>query len=86
MAAEYASLLEEKRINDARLNALRREKGEHFDENEFTDKESFGELEKELEAFVKFYEERWKITKKRIRKKLLNYQSLKGQKGQNKKP
>ncbi len=46
------------------------------------DKESFDELEKELEAFVNFYDQRWGKVKKSIRKKLLSYQSLKGLKKQ----
>lgn len=80
---EYAILLEEKRVCEARIKALRNVNGESFGEDEYVDKESFDELEKELEAFVRFYDERWGKVKKSIRKKLLNYQSLKGQNGQN---
>ncbi len=81
---EYAELLEIKRLCEARIKALRAEKGDVFGEEEFTDQESFGELEREFDAFVKFYDERWGKTKKKIRKKLLNYESLKEQSKQNK--
>ena len=78
----YAALLEEKRACEARIKALRLNKGESFSDDEFMDKESFDELEKELEAFVNFYDQRWGKVKKSIRKKLLSYQSLKGLKKQ----
>jgi len=83
MASEYEAVVEEKRISDARIKALLIDSGAKFSDEDFTDKESFDELERELDAFVKFYDSRWKITKKKIRKKLLNYQSLKGTKGRN---
>ena len=79
-------LTEEKLVCEARINALRSINGESISDDEFTEKESFDELERELDAFVAFYEQRWSITKKKIRKKLLNYQTLKGQNGQNGKP
>ena len=66
---------------EARVKALLSASGEVFDEAAFTEEEDFNELERELEAFVKFYDERWGITKKSIRKKLLNYQSLKRKNG-----
>ena len=78
----YAALLEEKRACEARIKALRLNKGESFSDDEFMDKESFDELEKEFEAFVNFYDQRWGKVKKSIRKKLLSYQSLKGLKKQ----
>jgi len=83
LTAQYDALTEEKRLCEARLKSLKLQSGESFGEDEYTDKESFDELEKELEAFVNFYESRWGIAKKKIRKKLLNYESLKGQKRQN---
>ena len=41
----------------------------------------FRKLEKELEAFMNFYDNRWDKVKKKIRKRLLNYQSLKERTG-----
>ena len=82
VSAERDRLSEQNTVCKARIKVLRKENGEVFDANAFTSEEDFNELERELEAFVKFYDERWGITKKAIRKKLLNYQSLKGSKGQ----
>lgn len=76
LEARYAELLEEKRFACARVKAMRALQGENIDEDSI-DKDTFDELERELEAFVKFYEKQWGKAKKSIRKKLLNYQSLK---------
>ena len=78
---ERDDLSEQNLICEASIKALRSAGGEVFDENAFTNAEDFNELERELEAFVKFYDERWGIAKKAIRKKLLSYQSLKGRNG-----
>lgn len=75
---ERDRLSEQNLVCEARIKALRRENGEVFDETAFTSEEDFNELERELDAFVKFYDERFRIAKKSIRKKLLSYQSLKG--------
>lgn len=82
VSGERDRLSEQNKVCEARIKVLRKENGEAFDATAFTSEEDFNELERELEAFVKFYDERWGITKKAIRKKLLNYQSLKGSKGQ----
>jgi len=37
--------------------------------------------EKEYKAFTRFYKQQWKKAKREIRKKLLNFDALKGQKG-----
>ena len=79
---KYEALLEQYRVCDARLKGRKWQKGEPFPEEAFTEKEDFDELEKELEAFVNFYGDRWNKVKKSIRKKLLNYQALKGRKGE----
>ena len=81
VSAEKERLTEQNLVCEARIKALRKESGEDFGETAFTSEEDFNELERELETFVKFYDERWGITKKAIRKKLLSYQSLKGSKG-----
>ena len=78
---EYEKLTEEKRFCEARIIALRTLSGETFNEDDFTEQESFNELEKELEAFINFYEGRWDIAKSKIRKKLLNFKTLKGRNG-----
>lgn len=83
---KYFSLTQEKRVCEARIKALLVESGHKYSDNAYTDQAAFDELERELEAFVNFYEDRWGKVKKKIRKQLLNYQSLKGQKGSKKQP
>ena len=84
LAEEYELLKEEKYICEARIKALRIELGQLTDDEEFTDKEGFDNLEYEFKSFQKFYKNCWKHTKQKIRKDELNYQKLKGQKGQDK--
>ena len=62
--------------------AIRVEHGEDIGEDAYTDKDGFDTLEREYIAFTRFYEEKWGRTKKKIRKKLLNYETLKGKNGQ----
>jgi chromosome segregation ATPase len=81
LTRERDEIAEQKLVCEARIKALRASNNEEFDENAFTDMDDFNELERELDAFVRFYDERWGITKKAIRKKLLSYQSLKGKSG-----
>lgn len=83
LQASYDSLSELQTVNQARIKALMFENGRQFSDDDFTDKQAFDELERELEAFATFFDQRWGKTKKKIRKQLLNYQSLKGQNGQN---
>lgn len=58
----------EKKVTPAELEAM-------------TDKDSFDELERELEAFIKLYERVWRQTKRKIRKDILNPKYIKGQSG-----
>ena len=83
MDQKCEALLERNRFCEARLKGRQWQNGESFDEEAFTEKEDFDELEKELEAFMNFYDDRWDKVKKKIRKRLLNYQSLKGRTGKN---
>jgi len=71
---EYATLLEEQRLTSARVKALG-----GVTEN-YTDKERFGELEREYQAFTKLYRQQWELTKKEIKKQHLNIKNLKDQK------
>ena len=82
LLAEYDALLEEKKVCEARILAIRVEHGEDIGEDAYTDKDGFDTLEREYIAFTRFYEEKWGKTKKKIRKKLLNYETLKGKNGQ----
>ena len=77
LQGEHKALIKANFVSEARIKALLAEKGHNFGDA-YTDQDSFNELEREFEAFVQFYDERWGKTKRKIRKKLLNYQSLKG--------
>ena len=71
---ENSELTEAKLLADARIKAL------GGIDRDYTDKESFGQLEKEYLAFTRIYKEQWAKTKKRIRQKHLNLENIKGQK------
>ena len=68
---ELDGILESKRLAEARVKAL------GGVDRDYTDKESFNELEREYNAFTKVYKEQWAKTKKRIRKEHLNVENLK---------
>lgn len=55
----------------AQLHGLRQKHGLITDEDDFTSKERFLELEEELIAFQQLFDENWRKTKKRIRKDIL---------------
>lgn len=71
LSEAYGALTEEKRVLGARLNALRYEHGLMTDEDDFTSKERFDELEREYLAFYEFFEKHWKKAKMKIRKDVL---------------
>lgn len=81
--AAYTELEAEKRLLHAQVLGQRaRAKDVTPAEMEaMTDKDSFDELERELEAFVALYGKVWKQTKRKIRKDLLNPKYIKGESG-----
>ena len=79
----HEELKSENELAQARLKGIRAEHGLMTDEDSFTDKERFDRLEKEYDAFTRFYKSQWNKTKKQIRKKVLDPKSLKGNGGQN---
>ena len=81
--AAYTELEAEKRLLHAQVLGQRaRAKDVTPAELEaMTDKDSFDELERELEAFVALYGKVWKQTKRKIRKDLLNPKYIKGESG-----
>lgn len=81
--AEKQELTAQMRLLHAQILGQRAmEKGVTPEEMEaMTEKDSFDELERELEAFIKLYDRVWRQTKRRIRKDLLNPKSIKGQVG-----
>lgn len=64
----YAALLTEKQFADGRLNALRAEHGLIPEDEDFTEKDKFYELEHQYAAFKKLFKAEWKKVKKRIRR------------------
>ena len=74
--AEFERLRNEKRLAEARLKSFRYKSGDMNASDDFTTKEGFDELERELEVFVEFYKKEWKKTKRRIRKDLLNVRNI----------
>lgn len=61
--------INEKRLVMAELNGLRRKYNLHeLNDENYTSESRFKELEEELIAFTKFFNEQWKLTKPKIRK------------------
>ena len=83
LSAAYDELAEEKLQVEARLTGQKAIKGSMTAEelDKLTSREEFDQLERELVAFVKLYEQVWKKTKRKIRKELLNIKYIKGQSG-----
>ena len=77
--AEIEQVREAKRLAEARLKSYRFKNREMTSDDNYTDKESFDELENELEVFIKFYKKEWTRTKRRIRKELLNIKNIRKQ-------
>jgi len=80
LSSEYERLSAEKTLCEARLKGVRAQYGLMTEEDDFTERDTFGELEKEFEAFERFYNSQWSKTKKKIRKSILNMDNLTGRK------
>lgn len=76
LEAEKKLIIEEKTLAKAQLIALRAKNNDITDDDDYTEKESFNELEKEFESFKKFYEAQWSKTKKKIRKNSLTWKNF----------
>ena len=59
------------RVLEARVHGLLEEYGVKKPETDMTDREQFLELEKEREAFERYFERNWGVAKKKIRKRIL---------------
>lgn len=62
--------IEETRYANAKLNAVKKIHGMFTDDDDFTSKERFTELELQRKAFKKLYKEEWKKTKQRIKREI----------------
>ena len=67
---EIAALLEYKRLNEARFKGIQAMAGELLASKDDTNKEAFDELEMEYNAFTKYFNEVWELTKKEIIKEI----------------
>ena len=76
---EFEKTREAKRFAEARLKSYRFKNHDMTQSDDYTDKDSFDELENELEVFIKFYKKEWTRTKRRIRKDLLNIKNIRKQ-------
>ena len=72
-------LEEEKLIFESRITSLRALNGQ-VSNDEYTEKDGFEELEREYEALTRLYQLKWGSAKKKIRKRFLNLEYLKGNK------
>ena len=77
---QFEDVSAEKLLTEARLKATRVANGLIGDED-FTDRARFNELEREYTAFMKFYDEQWRKTKKKIRKDTLKDVTKRSRKG-----
>lgn len=68
---QMMQLEEEMSFVQAQLHGLRQKDGLMTAEDDYSSKERFAELEKEYAAFRRFFDDQWKQTKKKIRKKTL---------------
>lgn len=64
---DYEKLKAENTFMSAKYNAVRRQQG-LTSADDFSSQESFGEIERQYEAFRLFFKEQWKKAKKRIRR------------------
>ena len=71
IAAEAERLGRERTLQAAEINALKKECGRFTDEDSFTSREQFEELERQYKVFKDFFRAEWKKTKKKIRAELL---------------
>ena len=74
---KYEELKEHNRLSEAMLKGLRSERKLMTDADTYTDKESFDELEREYEAFTRFFKSQWRKSKKNIRKEMLTVKNFK---------
>ena len=69
LVAECEALEERRKISDARLTAIRCEHGLMTPSEEYASRESFEEIERQLDTFISFFKKQWGITKKTIKEK-----------------
>ncbi len=68
---ETEDMLEQRRLAEGRMNAMRLEYGLIQDESEFTSQASFDELEHQFRILKKLFKREWKKVKKELRDRIL---------------
>ena len=79
---ETANMLEERRLAEGRMNALRLEYGLIHDESEFTSQVAFDELEHQYHTLEKLFKREWGKVKKDLRARIVWKLFKKGEKGE----
>ena len=69
--ASISELKDQNTFIQGQLDGLRASQGYLTPSSDYASRERFVELEKEFDAFKKFFKEQWKLTKKEIRKNVL---------------
>lgn len=69
--AESENAYEERRLAEARMNAMRLQYGLIKDESEFTSEASFNELERQYRALKKLFKREWARVRKELRARIL---------------
>lgn len=75
--AKINAIREELTFVRGELDGLRAREGLLIPSHDYASRERFKELEREYEAFHKFFTQQWEFTKKEIRKNILRNQSVK---------
>lgn len=80
---QFEALKEETALARGELDGMRIQQGKLTPSTDYTSRERFTELEKEYEAFQKFFKKQWEFTKKEIRKTILWTKDEKKKRGDN---
>lgn len=76
---EFHKQEERNLLLEAQLKGLRAQNGLMTNDDDYSERDSFTRLEREYEAFTKFYQKQWGNTKKKIRKTVLDPKNIKDQ-------
>lgn len=76
VSAQYREEEEKRLAAEAQLLGLRSQRGDIKPSERYATEEEFDELERQYQAFRRFYEQNWRLAKKGIRKSLLSLTNL----------
>lgn len=69
---KYDELNKFNELLEAEITSIKVTKGDLIPNEDYTSREKFLELEKQFNAFNRYFEEQWKMTKKQIKKEILD--------------